>query len=128
MTEPKPRQYWLALCTFNNGDIDVYHCQTEEFDYSAPAEIVNVIEYSAYDQANARIKELEANVNCHIELNVELAKQNVSLKAQVDVMREAVELATDLDGYYDAKNYKIYDIIEKARETIAKVAEIKGKL
>lgn len=51
--------------------------------------------FKHYEQANARIKELEANVQCHIDLNVELAKQNVSLQAKVDVMLEALNQARD---------------------------------
>lgn len=45
------------------------------------------------------------------------------LMAIIEKMMEVIELASDKDGYFDAKNHKVYDIIRKARELLASLEE-----
>ena len=50
MTGPKLREFYLSLCTFNDGYIEVYECKDTKFEACPPASLVHVIEKQAYDQ------------------------------------------------------------------------------
>jgi hypothetical protein len=47
--DKKPREFWISMCTFNDGYTEIYECRDGEFEPTPPAEKVHVIEHSAYD-------------------------------------------------------------------------------
>ena len=107
MTEDKQgekpaRKYWIAMCSFNDGLIEVYKCSKKEFEYPAPAVVIRVIEHSAYDALAKENEELKANYNgldlefdqfrarCPIP-NMDVINDNIKLRQEITSLRESLE-------------------------------------
>ena len=53
----KPREFWISMCTFNDGYTEIYETRTAEFEPCPPAEKIHVIEAAPL---LAKIARLEA--------------------------------------------------------------------
>ncbi len=56
IAESKGREFWISMCTFNDGYTEIYECRNGEFEPTPPAEKIHVIEKSAYDKLAAALK------------------------------------------------------------------------
>jgi len=119
MTETKPREItpeqimradrlWVSwiindkdLTLDERNELEELEALCKPFDHKE-------VLFKHYDQANERIKELEA--------------ENKSLQAQVDVMMEALKVCALGETQFDG-----VEAMHSARQALAKVAEIKGK-
>ena len=105
MSDEKYREFWI----FNrNGEAFVYEYEIERDN------LFHVIEYKAY----ADLKKENERLNNYTILGYETML--AELKAENERLRKVVELASDKDGYFDAKNHKVYDIIIAARQALEK--------
>lgn len=107
-SENKSREFWIGIDD-NFAAIEVKFSKEDaakdtwyngyDSSYFDPKIIYHVIDYKEYQSALDEIK-----------------KRDETIAA----FREALELASDKNRYYAAKNHKVYEIIEKASEVLAK--------
>ena len=120
MTEQKPREFWIVndyACpsTFNDEEDAKSYCECASLRDEYGYDVIHVIEKSAYDSLKSQLD--EAN-----EMIAELEK--------------ALEFYADEDNWLNPDNYVPYWTLwdngdnigfHKARETIAKLKEWRGK-
>lgn len=143
------KEFWIDNSNETNKDFFLYNVKRGVMNYNFQGAI-HVIEYSAYEQANKRIKELESYIeniliptnkqtivyikepiNEHHVLNLrdsfsendKLRDKNKSLQAQVDVMRASLERIASIESLA----LRTKDLVYDADEALAKAAEIRGE-
>lgn len=131
-TEQKAREFELQGTNILNGP------------YLMHDEKVHVVEFSALQAANERYREMmlkwseESLKNSERIKEIELEKENIrthllsecknhqetfdqnnKLLAKLERAKEFIVKSSDKDGYYAAKNHKISELINEARECLA---------
>lgn len=60
----KPREFWISMCTFNDGYTEIYETRTAEFEPCPPAEKIHAIEAGPVLE---KIKRLEDGLRMAID-------------------------------------------------------------
>lgn len=102
--QSKPREFWISMCTFNDGYTEIYECRDAEFNPCPPAEKVHVVEKSALDRANEKLAATEAMLEKALE----------ALKFYGNYMNYSIDYDTSNNGF--SRRCILYSDIEERNE------------
>ena len=122
----EPREFWIAMCTFNDGYTEIYECRDGEFEPTPPSEKVHVIEKSAYDALAKECEELKIDermasreVERQLKINNELREAlRVAIKALIFCSK--IHYSEEFNNHGCMATATITDVADKALENLEK--------